>query len=151
MVSATSSRVIPCDPDTFLAFVLDPARYREVDDKIGPIEWIRADGLDTYFRFRARFRGLGPGPKTVSKMTLIPGRRVDIRYAEAPHNRLVRHLTNFTASFACEPIGPKTTKVTRTITIQLPRVLRPLEDILLGHRLQRSVDRELELASKRDW
>ena len=150
MVTLVASRIIDCGSEDFLAFVLDVCRYREVDDKIGPIDWVRTDGLVTEFRFRPTLPGLPGAPQTVSRMTLTPGRRIDIAYAPSPANRIVRHLSSFRACFECEPDGERT-RVTRSLSLGLPRFLRAVEVPLLRSLLQRSIDRELDLASRRSW
>lgn len=150
MVTLVASRIIDCGSKDFLAFVLDVCRYREVDDKIGPIDWVRTDGLVTEFRFRPTLPGLPGAPQTVSRMTLTPGRRIDIAYAPSPANRIVRHLSSFRACFECEPDGERT-RVTRSLSLGLPRFLRAVEVPLLRSLLQRSIDRELDLASRRSW
>src|SRR2546425_6392521 len=103
MAVVQASRRLSCTAEEYLAFVLDVERYREVDDKLGQIDWVRTDGDVTEFRFRPTLPGLPPAPKTVSRMRLTPGQRIDIDYAPRPHNRLVRLLTAFRASFVCTP------------------------------------------------
>ncbi len=114
------------------------------------IDWVRTDGLVTEFRFRPTLPGLPGAPQTVSRMTLTPGRRIDIAYAPSPANRIVRHLSSFRACFECEPDGERT-RVTRSLSLGLPRFLRAVEVPLLRSLLQRSIDRELDLASRRSW
>jgi hypothetical protein len=77
-------------------------------------------------------------------MTLTPGKRIDIQYAPKPHNRLARALSSFSAFFLVEPT-PEGIRVTRSVRISLPLVLRPVERLTLGRRLQASVERELAL------
>ena len=144
MAEATTTAHLTCSADEFLAFVLDVERYREVDDKIGPIDWVRTDGNVTEFRFRPTLPGLGPAPKCVSRMTLTPGERIDIRYAPTRENWLVHRLSSFAASFRCTPEG-EGIRATRTISIGLPPIVRRLLDPYLQRRLQASIDRELEL------
>jgi hypothetical protein len=89
-------------------------------------------------------------PKVVSRMTLKPGKRIDIQYAPKPQNRLAHMLSSFSAFFACEP-SDDGIHVTRSLTISLPALLRPVERLTLGRNLQRSVERELELSGTRSW
>src|SRR5687767_11079834 len=119
MAVGTATATIKCTADEYLAFVLDVERYREVDDKLGPIDWVRTDGSVTEFRFRPRMPLMPWSPKVVSRMTLTPGQRIDIEYAPPPHNRLARALSTFSAYFACEPTDRGIT-VTRSVTISLP-------------------------------
>ena len=144
MAVAEASRWLPCDVDSFLAFVLDVHRYREVDDKLGRIDWVRSEGDVTEFRFRPTLPGLPPAPKSVSRMRLTPGERIDIDYAPRPHNRLARLLSDFSASFTCEPDGVGI-RVTRRLCLALRPPSRWLLDGYLQRRLQRSVERELDL------
>jgi hypothetical protein len=137
---------MPCTPDEYLAFVLDVERYRQVDDKLGEIDWVRTDGPVTEFRFRPKMPLMPWSPKVVSRMTLTPGRRIDIEYAPPPQNRLARRLSTFSAYFECEPTA-EGTRVTRSATISLPILLRPVERLTLGRQLQASVERELALAA----
>src|SRR3954453_20365991 len=142
MAVGTATAAIPCAADEYLAFVLDVERYRQVDDKIGPIDWVRTDGTVTEFRFRPKMPLMPWSPKVVSQMTLTPGQRVDIEYAPLPANRLARALSSFRAFFACEPVEGGI-RVTRSVTISLPTLLRPVERVTLERQLQKSVEREL--------
>ena len=150
MATAVTTRILGCPAEAFLAFVLDVERYREVDDKIGPIDWVRTEGLVTEFRFRPTIPGLPPVPKVVSRMRLTPGQRIDIDYSPLPQNRLARRISTFAASFECAPDEGRI-RVTRTISIGLPRLFRVLEGPLLQRRLQRSIERELDLSQRRAW
>jgi hypothetical protein len=145
MAQGEASRWIGCDADRFLAFALDVERYREVDDKLGPIDWVRTDEAVTEFRFRPTLPGLPPAPKTVSRMRLTPSERIDIQYASGPQNRLVRLFSVFNASFTCVPDGDGV-RVTRRLSLSLRPPLGWLVDGYLQRRLQASVDRELDLA-----
>jgi hypothetical protein len=150
MVTAVTTRVVGCSADAFLAFVLDVERYREVDNKIGPIDWVRTEGLVTEFRFRPTLPGLPFAPKVVSRMRLTPGRRIDIEHSPLPQNRLAHRMSTFAASFECEPVEGGT-RVTRRVSIGIPRLFRALERPLLRRGLQRSVERELDLSQSRTW
>jgi len=150
MTTAVTTRILRGSAEAFLAFVLDVERYREVDDKIGPIDWVRTVGLVTEFRFRPTVPGLRLAPKVVSRMRLTPGQRIDIDYSPRPQNRLAHRLSTFAASFECVP-DEGGTRVTRTISIGLPRLFRVLEGPLLQRRLQRSIERELDLSQSRTW
>ncbi|SFB06995.1 Polyketide cyclase / dehydrase and lipid transport [Amycolatopsis marina] len=137
-----------CSPDEFLALVLNPRRYAEVDDKLGRIDWVRREGNVTEFKFRSRLPGLpGPMPKVVSRMRLTPGERVDVEYAPSPHNRLSRRLSTFAASFVCRPVSDGT-RVTRTIEFGfLPIVGLPVE-LILRRTLRSDVEREIRGAKE---
>ena len=145
MATGSATATLPCGADEYLAFVLDVERYREVDDKLGPIDWVRTDGTVTEFRFRPKMPLMPWSPKVVSRMTLSPGQRIDIEYAPKPDNRLARALSSFSAYFECAPDGDGI-RVTRSVTISLPALLRPIERLTLGRRLQASVERELALS-----
>jgi hypothetical protein len=58
----------------------------------GRIDWVRREGDVTEFRFRSALPGLGAGPEIVSRMTLTPGERVDVRLPDRPENRLARRI-----------------------------------------------------------
>src|SRR4051812_5612764 len=105
MVEVTVEETVSCTADAFLELVMDPRRYAEVDRKLGRIDWVHRDGDVTEFRFRSALPGLGPGPKIVSRMTLTPGERVDVRLPDRPENRLARRFSTFEACFACGPAG----------------------------------------------
>ena len=143
MAEARRTATLRCTADEYLRFVLDVERYRQVDDKLGPIDWVRTDGDVTEFRFRPT--GLLPwSPKVTSRMTLTPGQRIDICYAPGPGNRRAQALSTFAARFVVEPVV-EGIEVTRCITVSLPSLARPLERLTIGRRLQASVDRELAL------
>jgi hypothetical protein len=144
MAEGRATATLPCTADEYLAFVLDVERYREVDDKLGRIDWVRTEGNVTEFRFRPKMPLMPWSPKVVSRMTLTPGQRVDIAYAPRPQNRLAHVLSSFSAFFSCEPVESGTL-VTRSVTIALPVLLRPIERLTLDRSLQRSVERELAL------
>lgn len=146
MAVGTATATFGCTADDYLEFVLDVERYRQVDDKLGPIDWVRTDGNVTEFRFRPKMPLMPWSPKVVSRMTLTPGTRVDIQYAPKPHNRLARVLSSFSASFDVEP-AEEGISVTRCVSISLPALLGPVERVTLGGRLQASVERELDLAA----
>ena len=144
MAIGVATAVFDCTAEEYLAFVLDVQRYRAVDDKIGPIDWVRSEGNVTEFRFRPKMPLMPWSPKVVSRMTLTPGERIDIAYAPTPANRMARALSSFSAFFAVEPCGAGI-RVTRSVTIALPAFLRPVERVTLARQLQNSVERELAL------
>src|SRR3954447_13034584 len=146
MAEGPATATFGCTADEYLAFVLDVERYRQVDDKLGPIDWVRTEGHQTEFRFRPKMPLMPWSPKVISRMTLTPGERIDIQYAPKPHNRLARALSSFSAFFAVEH-ADEGIRVTRSVTISLPTLLRPVERVTLGRRLQASVERELALTA----
>ena len=148
MIRVRVEQTVRCSPDEFLALVLDPRRYAEVDDKLGPIDWVRREGEVTEFKFRSRLPGLpGPMPKVVSRMRLTPGERVDIEYAPLPHNRLTRRLSTFSASFVCTSAGDGT-RVTRTIEFGFVPVVGLLVEPILRRTLRPDVEREIRGAKE---
>ncbi|RZQ61602.1 SRPBCC family protein [Amycolatopsis suaedae] len=147
MLSVTVERTIRCTPEELLAFVLDVHRYTEVDDKIGPIDWVRQDGDVTEFRFRSRLPGLPAGPKVISRMQLTPGERIDIALAPPPRNRLNHKVSTFSASFVCEPVDDGT-RLTRTISLGFHPAIRWLVEPILRRRLPPDVEREVEGAKR---
>jgi hypothetical protein len=142
MVEVTVEQQISCAPDEFLALVMDPRRYAEIDRKVGEIDWVRREGEVTEFRFRSHLPGIpGPGSKIVSRMALTPGARVDVGLPEVPENRFARLVSTFSASFVCTPAAGGT-RVTRTIAVGFRGPLRVLEPIL-RRRLRPDVEDEL--------
>lgn len=144
MASVTVEQTIQCTPAEYLELVMDAEKYAQIDDKLGPIDWVRRDGEITEFRFRSRLPGFpGPAPKVVSRMRLIPGERVDVEYAPLPHNRLVRRISTFSASFVCTPADDGI-RVVRTIEIGFAPVLRWFAEPILRRALLPDVEREVQ-------
>ncbi|MEU4520056.1 SRPBCC family protein [Amycolatopsis sp. NPDC024027] len=147
MVEVTVEETVSCTPEAFLALVMDPRRYAEVDRKLGRIDWVHADGDVTEFRFRSVLPGLGPGPKIVSRMTLTPGRRVDVRLPDRPENRLARRFSTFEAHFECVPVDGGT-RVRRRIAFGFVAPLRWLVEPVLRRRLPADVEAEVKGAKR---
>ncbi|MFJ7214257.1 SRPBCC family protein [Amycolatopsis sp. NPDC098790] len=147
MVEVTVEEFVSCTPEAFLVLVMDPRRYAEVDRKLGRIDWVRAEGDVTEFRFRSALPGLGPGPKVVSRMTLTPGERVDVWIPDRPENRLAKRLSTFEASFACVPLE-NGIRVTRRIAFGFAAPLRPLLEPLLRRKLPADVEAEIQGAKR---
>jgi hypothetical protein len=144
MVEVVVSKDIQCAADEVLAFVMDPERYTQIDDKIGPIDWVRREGEVTEFRFRPKLPGIpGPAPKVVSRMRLIPGQRVSAEYAPLPQNKLAHRLSKFGASFVCVP-SREGVQFTRTISIEVTPLVRWLVEPVLRRTLQKDVEREVQ-------
>lgn len=150
MVQVIVEEDILCTPEDYLEFVMDAARYAEIDDKIGPIDWVRRIDNVVEFKFRPVLPGIpGPAPKVVSQMRLTPGRRVDVRYAPLPHNRLNHRLSRFSASFEAEAVADGVSRVRRMISIDFAPFARwPLEPIL-RRRLPADVRKEVRGAKQR--
>jgi len=147
MVEVTVEEFVSCSPDAFLALVMDPRRYAEVDRKLGRIDWVRREGDVTEFRFRSVLPGLGPGPKIVSRMTLTPGERVDVQLPDRAENRLARRFSSFDASFTCVPADGGI-RVTRRIAFGFAAPLRPLVEPLLRRKLPADVEAEIRGAKR---
>jgi hypothetical protein len=148
MVRVMVQREIQCTPDDFLALVMDAERYAEVDAKLGRIDWVRRDGDVVDFQFRSRLPGMvGPEPTVVSRMRLTPGERVDVEYAPPPHNRLVRRISDFSASFVCEPTTDGT-RVTRTIEMRFVPPLRWFVEPILRKTLPPDIENEVDGAKE---
>lgn len=144
MVHVTVKRTIRCTSDDFLALVMDPERYAQIDDKLGPIDWVRREGNVTRFKFRSRLPGVpGPTPKIVSQMTLTPGERVDVEYAPVPENRMTQRISTFAASFVCAP-APGGTQVTRDIEFHFTPLLSWFIEPILRRSLPPDVEREVQ-------
>lgn len=147
MVEVTVEETVSCSPDAFLALVMDPRRYAEIDRKLGRIDWVRREGDVTEFRFRSVLPGLGPGPKIVSRMTLTPGVRVDVRLPDRPENRLARRFSTFEASFECVPVDGGI-RVRRRIAFGFAAPLRWLAEPVLRRKLPADVEAEVRGAKR---
>lgn len=148
MIEVTRSTVIGCRPQQWLDLVLDVHRYRTVDDKIGPIHWVRRDGDLNEFRFRSHLPGVPlPGTTIVSQMRLVPDDHIDVRLAPLPHNPASHAVVRFRARFSCHP-APHGTRVTRMIAFHFHPPLRWLIEPILRRTLPASVERELQLATQ---
>jgi len=147
MVEVTVEETVSCTPEDFLALVMDPRRYAEVDRKLGRIDWVRREGDVTEFRFRSALPGLGPGPKVVSRMTLTPGRRVDVRLPNRPENRLARRVSTFEAHFECVPVDGGI-RVRRRIAFGFAAPLRWLVEPVLRRKLRADVEAEVRGAKR---
>jgi hypothetical protein len=146
MLTVQVTQVIYCTPDEMLRFVMDPEQYAAIDRKIRPVRWVHREGNVVEFPFRARVAGI-PGPVTVSRMTLTPGRRVDVALAPPPANRISRMLSDFTASFDCTPVE-NGTKLVRTLNFGFNRLLRGFAERFLRARIQAEVEEEIRLAKE---
>jgi hypothetical protein len=138
---------IRATPEVILEFIMDIDRYAEIDEKIRPVLWIRRDGNLTEFAFRPKLAGL-VGPTLVSQERLTPGRRVDISLAPSPHNRLIRAITQYEASFECTPV-PGGTDVRRSERFKLRWPFRWMVGWYLHRRMPVLVERELLLAKQK--
>ncbi|TDC03280.1 SRPBCC family protein [Nonomuraea longispora] len=150
MVRVIVEETIHCTPDEYLEFVMDAGRYAQIDDKIGPIDWVRRVDNVVEFKFRPVLPGIpGPAPKLVSQMRLTPGRRVDVRYAPLPHNRLNHRLSRFSASFEVEAMADGGSRVKRMISFEFVPFLRWLLEPILRRRLPADVRAEVRGAKQR--
>lgn len=146
MVAVTVERTVHCEPEEFLALVMDPERYATVADKLGPVSGVRREGDVT--EFRSRLPGFPvPGPTVVSRMRLTPGERVDIGYAPLPRNRLVRRFSVLSASFVCTRV-PEGTRVRRSVAFGFVPSVRWLVEPVLRRTLRADVDREIDAAKR---
>ncbi len=147
MVDVTVEETVSYTPEDFLALVMDPRRYAEIDRKLGRIDWVRREGDVTEFRFRSALPGLGPGPKVVSRMTLTPGRRIDVRLPDRPENRFVRRVSTFEAHFECVPTDGGI-RVRRRIAFGFAAPLRWLVEPVLRRKLRADVEAEVKGAKR---
>lgn len=146
-VDVMRSETIRCRPQRWLDLVLGVHQYAAVDDKIGPIKWVRRDGDLTEFRFTPRLLGVPlPQPAMVSQMRLVPGKRIDVVLAPLPRNLSGRVWSDW-AWFSCEAI-PECVRVTRMISFKFAPPLRWLVEPVLRRTLPVSVERELRLAKQ---
>jgi len=145
MIEVVRQQLISCTAQTWLEFVLDVHRYAEVDDKIGPIRWVRREGDLVEFKFRPRLPGLRlPALPIISQMRLTPGQRIDVRLAPLPHNLSSRLVSRFRAGFSCEQ-HEGGVRVTRAIAFDFGPEVRWYVEPVLRRTLPESVERELRL------
>lgn len=148
MVEVTVKEILACTPEAFLALVMDPRRYAEIDRKLGPIDWVRFEGDVTEFQFRSALPGIpGRGPKIISRMTLTPGERVDVKLPDRPENRFARRVSTFSASFSCVPVGHGI-RVTRTIAFGFRNPIRWVVEPILRRTLPADVEDEIQGAKR---
>lgn len=147
LFDARTTEFVRVAPEVVLDFIMDVERYAEIDEKIRPLLWVRRAHNFTEFAFRPKLAGL-IGPTLVSQERLVPGRRVDISLAPAPHNRLIRAITRYEASFECVPV-PGGTEVTRSERFALRRPFSWLVGPYLRRTMPVLVRRELLLAKQK--
>jgi hypothetical protein len=88
-----------------------------------------------------------PEPNAVSQMTLTPGKRIDVRLAPPPRNRVNHFIATFRASWACVPDGDRT-QVRRRISFDFNPLVRWIFEPVLRRTLAGSAERELRLAQQ---
>ena len=120
-----------------LDFILDVEAYRAVDPRLRTIKWVRRTPGETVFRFRPALMGL-PGPMTTQRVTLTPGKRVDI----TPEPSRLDRIAGFTGLLECTPEAGGT-RVHRRLEFRLARPLSWLMDPLLTRWLEQDVPAEL--------
>jgi len=146
MVEARGQRTMACSPDEFLDFVLDIERYAEVDDKLGPFDWVRREENRVEFKFRPTMPGIpGPAPKMIAEGVLTPGKRIDVGLLPLPNNKFWHRLIKFNATFVCEPVE-NGTLVTRTMSIEPSPAVRWFIDPVLRRKLPGNIESEVENA-----
>ncbi|WKG12417.1 hypothetical protein QX204_13490 [Nocardia sp. PE-7] len=100
MVTAVAQQTIACAPEEYLEFAMDVERYASVDDKLGPMDWVRRNGNVVEFRFRPSMPGIpGPAPKMIARGVLTPGERVDVGLSPLPASKLWHRLMRFNCEF----------------------------------------------------
>jgi hypothetical protein len=97
MVVVEASQVVRAGPGEVLELVMDLERYRAADRKIRRVRWVEREGDMAVACFWARFRGV-PVLAT-QRMSLTPGKRIEVRNVPSWQDRIVR----FEGSFECEP------------------------------------------------
>jgi hypothetical protein len=146
MLEVVVEETMNCTPDDFLEFVLDVHRYAEVDDKIGTIDWARRDGDLTEFKFRPVLPGIpGPAPKMVMWVRRVPGTSIEMSMAPLPHNRWIRHLVRFDASFECTPVEGGT-RVRSVTSMDVTPAARWLMEAILRRTLPGNIRGEMDRA-----
>ncbi|HEX2132321.1 MAG TPA: SRPBCC family protein [Actinophytocola sp.] len=146
MLEVVAEETMNCAPDDFLEFVLDVHRYAEVDDKIGAIDWARREGDRTDFKFRPVLPGIpGPAPRLVMRVART-GDTIEMSMAPLPHNRFVRHLVEFGATFEATPVDGGT--LVRSVTsMNVTPVARWLLEAILRRTLPGNIRAELDRAA----
>ncbi|MCT2583668.1 SRPBCC family protein [Actinophytocola gossypii] len=146
MLEVVVEETMNCAPDDFLEFVLDVHRYAEVDDKIGAIDWARREGDRTDFRFRPVLPGIpGPAPKMVMRVQRA-GDTIEMSMTPLPHNRFIRHLVSFGATFEAAPVDGGT--LVRSVTsMNVTPVARWPMEAILRRTLPDNIRAELDRAA----
>lgn len=146
MLTVEVTETFPCTPEELLDFVMDVERYALVDPRLRPVLWTRREGNLLEFGFRPRVAGL-PAPKTVARVRLTPGHRVDVELAPPPANRMTRLASDFDASFVCTPVEGGTHLV-RTLNFRFRPPLRWLAEPLLRRPLHAEAQQEMRRAKE---
>jgi len=145
VVEVELQETIRCSAQTWLEFVLAVDRYREVDNKIGPIPWSSRVGNLVEFKFRPRLPGVRLPPSyIVSQMRLTPWQSIDVALAPLPRNLISRPALQFSAQFSCTPCNDGI-NVTRSVCFAFTPGLSWYTDPILRRTLPVSVRRELDL------
>lgn len=147
MFDARTTEFIRATPEAVLDFVMNIEDYQTIDRKIRPLRWVRREPNFTEFAFRTKVGRLR-GPMLVSQERLTPGRRVDITLAPAPYNRLIRFITDYEASFECQPV-PGGTKVTRSERLRFKWPMRWFVGPFVYRTMPGLVREELRLAKQK--
>ncbi|AWS43919.1 SRPBCC family protein [Streptosporangium sp. 'caverna'] len=143
MAHGEASVLIRRPAKEILDFVMDLQRYREVDDKIGPIRWLQREGDTVTFRFRPRLLGL-PGPSTTQRVVRTGDERIDITPVPSWQDRILR----FKGTFTCAD-HPDGTVVTRRLDFDFSRPLAVALDSVVTRWLGGDVPRELAAVKAR--
>lgn len=137
MAVGEASTLVARPAAEILDFILDVEAYRAVDPRLRTIRWVRRTPGETVFRFRPALMGL-PGPLTTQRVTLTPGRRVDI----TPVPSVMDRFAGFAGLLECTPEGGAT-RVRRRLEFRFPRPLSWLMDPPLTRWLAKDVPAEL--------
>lgn len=137
MAAGEASALVRRPATEILDFILDVEAYRAVDPRLRTIRWVRRTPGETVFRFRPTLMGL-PGPMTTQRVTLTPGKRVDITPVPSRMDRFA----GFTGLLECTPEAGGTL-VRRRLEFRFPRLLSWLMDPLITRWLAQDVPAEL--------
>lgn len=143
MAHGSAEITIECPATEVLDFVMDLSRYREVDDKLGTIHWIRTTdgGRTVLVRFTPRIMGL-PGPRTTQQVVRGDA-GIDISGVPAWTDALM----TFRASFTCTEVSGGT-QVVRALDFAFRRPFAWALDPIFNRWLARAVPEELDAAKE---
>ena len=139
MICGEGTAVIDREPEEILEFVMDLHSYRKVDAKLGKIKWVKRDGDVAYVKFRPKLRNLPSPFLATQRVTMTPGKRIDVENAPSWMNRLA----GFKGEFVCTRADSGTLvrrKICFTFAPPLKWLLEPYLRNWLASDLQVEVD-----------
>lgn len=137
MIVGEATATVAAAPSEVFEFVLDLARYREADRKIGRVGPVHRNGNTGTTTFSGRIRGL-PGPSGTYPFTLSASR---LEFG-SPIGGPARWLLDFEGSFDCEVVADRTV-VTHREAFMFKRPWRWVAEPLLRRWLEADTTAEM--------